>query len=557
MPGRAEAERGWWLAAFRFHDSVWLPDDTVLAGVYYGPSMTGFPAETDFIVIGAGIAGLRAAIELASAGKVLLVTKKHLPDFKAPDPKSEAAWLSDEDEVSLHLQDTLTAGDGLCNLEGVKLLLEEAPARIEELIEWGKPVGTTLEFGVDTTSRRSHALHAQGASIARETLRILCVRAQALTNVAIAECVFATEILTDAGHVVGLSVLDEAGTTHAVACGNILLTTGGMGQIYRNTTNSEAATADGVALAFRAGADLGDMEFVQFHPTALHMKKVPRFLLPENLRMEGAYLRNVELNRFMAKYHPEAERAPRNLVVRAIIHEMEVSRSRDPFVYLDLTHLNATKVQKHFPRVYKSFMAHNIDITEDVIPVRPAAHSSIGGVRTDLCGKTNIPGLHAAGEVAASGLHGANRLPSNFFLESLVYGARAGRSMREGMKAAPRLDAQPQAPNSNATVMAGVEDLVGRVQDLMWSDVGVVRTRMGMQKVVKELIEMAPKLEKPTTRRAHEVSHLHLAAILVARSALAREESRGAHYRMDYPDHDDKKFLKHSIVRGDKVLFIA
>jgi L-aspartate oxidase len=519
--------------------------------------MAGFPAETDFIVIGAGIAGLRAAIELASAGNVLLVTKKQIPSFKTPDPKSDAAWLSDEDDISLHLQDTLTAGDGLCNLEAVKLLLEEAPARIEELIGWGKPMDTTLEFGVDTTSRRSHALHAQGDSIAKETLRILSGKAASLKNVVVSEFAFATDILTDAGHVTGLSVLDEAGKSHVVACSSLLLTTGGMGQLYRNTTNPETATADGIALAFRAGAELGDLEFVQFHPTALHMKKVPRFLLPENLRMEGAYLRNVELNRFMAKYHPEAERAPRNLVVRAIIHEMEVSRAKDPFVYLDITHLNATKVRKHFPRVYESFMAHNIDITEDVIPVRPAAHSSIGGVRTDVCGKTNIPGLHAAGEVASSGLHGANRLPSNSFLESLVYGARVARSMREAMEPTTGTEAKPRAAYENGPTQAGVEDLVGRIQDLMWANVGVVRTRMGMQQAVKELGEMSPKLERPTTRRAREAGNLHLAALLVARSALAREESRGAHYRIDYPDHDDKKFLRHSIVRGDKILFIA
>lgn len=557
MPGTVGEGRGWWLAAFRLHDSVCLPDDTRLGEVYYGPSMNGFPAETDFIVIGAGIAGLRAAIEIASAGRVLLITKKKIPDFRTIDPKTDAAWLSDEDEVSLHLQDTLTAGDGLCNLEAVRVLLEEAPQCIEELIEWGKPIETSLDFGVDTTNRRSHALHAQGDSIARETLRILCAKAQTLKNVFMAESAFATEIVTDAGHVVGLSVLDEAGTTSVITCGNVLLTTGGMGQIYRNTTNPEAATADGVALAFHAGAELGDMEFVQFHPTALHMRKVPRFLLSENLRMEGAYLRNVELNRFMAKYHPEAERAPLNLVVRAIIHEMEVSRAKDPFIYLDLTHLNAGKIRKHFPRVYESFMAHNIDITEDVIPVRPAAHSSIGGVHTDLSGRTNISGLFAAGEVASTGLHGANRLPSNSFLESVVYGARAGRSMRVEMRTTPGVFARPQAGPSNDLAYAGVEDLIGRIQDLMWAEVGVVRTRMGMAKAVKELTEMASKFEPPMTRRAHEASNLHLAALLVARSALGREESRGAHYRMDYPDHDDKKFLKHSLVRGDKVLFVA
>jgi L-aspartate oxidase len=511
--------------------------------------MKGLPAETDFIVIGAGVAGLRAAIELAGAGSVLVVTKKEIAALSKVEAKNEARWLSDEDEVSLHLQDTLTAGDGLCNLAAVKLLLEEAPERINELISWGKHHGSKLVFGLESTSRRGRALHAQGESAGRETLRVLIEKARSLKHIAFAQCAFATELLTDAGHITGVSLIDEKGVPQDVACSGVLLTTGGLGQLYRNTTNPESATADGVALAFRAGAEVSDMEFVQFHPTALHMNKVPRFLLPESLRVEGAYLRNFELNRFMAKYHPEAERAPRDLILRAIVHEMEVSRAKDPFVYLDLTHLNATKVQKHFPRVYASFMAHNIDITEDVIPVRPAAHSSIGGVRTDLEGRTNVAGLYAAGEVAATGLHGANRLPSNSLLESLVYGARAGGAMREAPKQPSKSTAPPKAAYSNGPVDTGMEAFVGQIQDLMWNEVGIVRIRTGMQKAVKSLEEMTSKFASPKTRRAHEAANLHLAALLVARSALAREESRGSHYRIDYPDHDDKKFLKHSVVR--------
>lgn len=258
----------------------------------------------------------------------------------------------------------------------------------------------------------------------------------------------------------------------------------------------------------------------------------------------------------MAKYHPLAERAPQNLVVRAIVHEMEVSHAKDPFVYLDLTHMKAAAVQKHFPRIYSAFMAHNIDITEDVIPVRPAAHYCVGGVRTDLDGKTNIAGLYAAGEVAATGVHGANRLPSNAVLEGLVFGARAGKAMREVEKIAPKAGSEPQAAYSNGPVDAGVEELVGQVQDLMWNEVGIVRTRTGMQKAIKTLEEMAPKLAQPKTRRRHEAANLHLTALLVAKSALAREESRGSHYRMDSPDHDDKKFLKHSVVKGGTVRFL-
>jgi L-aspartate oxidase len=336
-----------------------------------------------------------------------------------------------------------------------------------------------------------------------------------------------------------------------------LLATGAMGQIYRNTTNLEAATADGLALACRAGAAISDMEFVQFHPTVLYLKKAPRFLLAEALRAEGAHLRNIELNRFMGKYHPMGEQAPRDLVARAIMHEMEVSRAKDPIVYLDLTHLSAAKVQKRFPRIYATLKQHNLDITEDMIPVRPAAHFLMGGVRTDLDGRTSVAGLYAAGEVAASGVHGANRLPSNSLLESLVYGARAGRAMREEKKVIAGRTPQPKSAYSNGPVDIGVEELIGQIQDLMWNDVGIVRTRIAMQKAVNVLEEMSPKCAYAKTRRSHEAANLHLTATLVARSALAREESRGAHYRIDYPDHDDRKFLKHSMARADKVVFAS
>lgn len=518
--------------------------------------MKGLPAETEFVVLGASVAGLRAAIELAATGRVLVIAKKDLPNFKTPDPKSEAAWLSDEDEVSLHLQDTLDAGDGLCNVDAVKVMLEEAPARIDELIAWGKHHGTKLVFGLENAHSKGRILHAQGEPAGREVLRLLYDKAHSLKHITVAPTVFTTELITEGGQVTGVSVLDDHGMPHEIACSAVLLANGGMGQIYRNTTNSEVATGDGVALATRVGAELSDMEFVQFHPTALHMKKVPRLPLPEALLDEGAYLRNFELDRFMGKYHPAGERAPRNLVVRAMIHEMEVSQAKDPFVYLDLTHLKSSMVQKHFPRIYHVGMAHNIDITEDVIPVRPAAQFCMGGVRTNLDGKTNVRGLFAAGEAAATGVHGANRLPSNGMLESLVYGERAGKAMAKVEKPSSRAAAEPKAAYSNGPIEAGAEEVIGQVQDLMWNDVGVVRTRAGLQKAVKTLEALAPKVAHPKTRRGYEAANVHLTALAVARSALAREESRGSHYRMEYPDHDDRKFLKHSVVRGDKVVFL-
>src|SRR4051812_381045 len=517
--------------------------------------MKGLPAQTDFVVIGAGIAGLRAAIELADAGQVLLLTKKALPSFNSRDPKSDAEWLSDEDDIILHLQDTIDAGAGLCNPAAVKILIDEGAERIDELLGWVKQHSPKLSFELENTHTRSRRLHAAGESTAKELLRTLSQKAESLKPVSIVPFSFVTELRSEDGRITGVSLMDEKGVPQEIACSAVLLATGGSGQVYSNTTNPESATADGIALAFRAGAEVGDMEFVQFHPTALHMKKVPRFVLPENLRGEGAYLLNIELNRFMGKYHPLGERAPRDLVARAIVHEMEVSRAKDPFVYLDLTHFNAAKVQKHFSGVYETCMAYNIDITEDLIPVRPASCCTIGGVRTDLDGMTNVGALFCAGEASATGAHGANTLPSNPLLEALVYGARAGKAMRNVEKPASQSPAQPKAAYSNGPVDSGIEQLIGQIQALMWSDVGIVRTRLGMQRAVNTLEEMAPKLAHPNTRRAYEAANLHLAALLVARSALAREESRGAHYRMDYPDHDDKKFLKHSVVEGEKVFF--
>ncbi|HTT17992.1 MAG TPA: FAD-binding protein [Candidatus Sulfotelmatobacter sp.] len=518
--------------------------------------MKGLPVQTDFVVVGAGTAGLRAAIDLAEAGRVLLISKREISVSHSTDIKGEAEWLSDDDDITLHLQDTLDSGAGLCNAAAVKILIEEGAERLEEVVAWGKHHGSKLSFEPENPHTRTRRLHAHGEPTAREVLKILCHKIESLKHVSAAPFTFATQLRSADGRIVGVSVLDEKGVQQELSCSAVLLTAGGSAQLYSNATGPASATADGIALALRAGAELSDMEFVQFHPTALCMKKVPRFVLPERLRTESGWLRNIELNRFMSKYHPLGERAPRDVVARAIVHEMEVSRAKDPFVYLDMTHINASKIEKSFPRVYAACMAYNIDITEDLIPVRPAANATLGGVRTDMEGKTSVSGLYAAGEGAATGVHGANRLPSNSVLEALVFGSRAAKAMRNHDRSASQATPEPKAAYSNGPVDTGTEELVGQIQSLMWNEVGVVRTRMGMQRAIKALEEIAPKLAHPTTRRGHEAANLHLAALAVARSALAREESRGTHYRMDYPDRDDKKFLKRSVVRGDKVVFM-
>jgi L-aspartate oxidase len=541
--------------AHRDFDRIDSGSDTIL------PFMKGLPAETDFVVIGAGVAGLRAAIELAAAGRVLVLAKTGPMDSSRPSGSvGIPTALSDEDEVILHLQDTLIAGDGLCRPEAVKILAEEAPDRIEQLIGWGKHLdrhGTKLVFESEPSYSHSHVLRAPGDSTGNEILRILQTKVRSHKNISVLEFEFSTELRSENQRVTGVSLIGEKGLPEEVTCSAVLLATGGMGQLYRNTTNRESATGDGVAMAFRAGAEVSDMEFVQFHPTVLYMKKAPRFLLAEELRREGGYLRNIEMDRFMGKYHPLAEKAPSDVVARAIMHEMEVSHAKDPFVYLDLTRLNAARVQKRFPRIYAICMKHNIDITEDVIPIRPAAHFSMGGVRTDLEGKSSLAGLYAAGEAASTGVHGANRFPSNSLLEALVYGARAGKAMREELKHARKVERkEKKAASQNGPVDAGIEELIGQIQDAMWTNAGLVRTQSGMQEAIEVLEGLSPRVAHPRTRRAHEAANLQMAGLLVVRSALAREESRGAHYRTDYPGHDDKKFLKHSVAKRESLRFV-
>lgn len=520
--------------------------------VYERSFVKGLPAETDFIVVGAGVAGLRAAIELADAGRVLLLEKK--------DASAEpAAALSDEEEVILHLQDTLIAGDGLCLPQAVKTLVDEGPERIEEVIAWSKADKhkSKLTFDTEASYSHSHVLRSNGDAMGTEILRALQMKARSNKNISVHGFEFVSELRVEDQRVLGASLIGDKGLPEEVTCSAVLLATGGLGQIYRNTTNAETATGDGVAMAFRAGAEVSDMEFVQFHPTALYMKKTPHFILPEALRREGAHLRNIEMDRFMGKYHPLGETAPADVVARAIMHEMEVSRARDPFIYLDMTHMNGAKVQKRFPRVYATFMKHNIDLTEDMIPVRPAAHFAIGGVRTDLDGKTNLAGLYAAGEVAATGVHGANRLPSNALLEGLVYGARAGRAMREELKEVRKpAIREKRVASQNGPVDAGMEEGIGQIQDVMWKNAGIVRMRTGMQEAIKMLEGIAPRVAHPRTRRGYEAANLHATALLVARAALAREESRGAHYRIDCPVQDDRKFGKHSVIQGERVRFV-
>ena len=440
------------------------------------------------------------------------------------------------------------------------MLVEEGPPRIEELIDWGTEfdrAGTKIAFTREGAHSRNRVLHAHGDSTGREIGRALYLKATAMQPITFREFEFTTQLLTQDGRVVGVRVLDQGGQVHDIYARAVLLATGGLGHVYSNTTNPSVATGDGVAMAHRVGAEISDMEFVQFHPTALYLKGAPRFLLSEALRGEGAVLRNMDLKRFMPKYHELAELAPRDVVARAIAHELELVGRPDAAVYLDLTHLDADRVRMRFPTIYATCMQYNFDIATELVPIRPAAHYAMGGVRTDLDGKTSVPGLYAAGEVACTGVHGANRLASNSLLEGLVYGARAACAMREESRAAPshHAAAAPVGGTHSNGNAAETEKFIAKVQSLMWQYVGVVRDGKGLRQVVSELTALQQRVPSSGDRRAHEAANILETGLLIARSALAREESRGAHYRLDDPLKNDAKFRKHSIVSGEQIRF--
>lgn len=505
--------------------------------------------ETDFIVVGAGVAGLRAAIALAEASRVLVIAKEALTESNTQYAQGGVAVaLSDEDEVGLHLQDTIAAGDGLVNEEAARVLVEEGPQRIQELIDWGTAfdrAGTKLTFTREAAHSRSRVLHAHGDSTGREIGRALAAKATSLPAITFATHLFTNDLLLDDnGAVCGVAAITPTGEFEQIFARSVLLATGGAGQAYSDTTNPLVATGDGIAMAYRAGATISDMEFFQFHPTALAISGAPRFLISEAVRGEGAYLRNEQGERFMQAVEPRAELAPRDVVARAI--SLELARTKAAGVFLDLRHLDADLVRHRFPRILSTCASFGIDITRDLIPVRPAAHYLMGGVKTDLDGRTSIAGLFAAGETACTGVHGANRLASNSLLEGLVFGARAGQAMRNvaSRSSSPKQTQKPSTPSMD----------VGRLRALMWECAGVVRSGEKLHAALSELTSMA-KEDTRLDRARGEARNLLQCAELIARSAIAREESRGAHYRTDFPTHDDGLFKKHSIVQGEAVRF--
>jgi L-aspartate oxidase len=499
----------------------------------------------DFLVIGSGVAGLRAAVSLASSGRVLVLTKANRPDESNTGYAQGgiAAAVADDDSPALHAGDTMAAGDGLCRADAVDVLVEEGPRLVAELADWGAAFDRDADgrwaLGREGAHSVRRVLHARDAT-GREIGRVLWQRAAASAGVRIVPDARAVSLVVDGGACVGARYV-SGGQVAEVRAAATLLATGGAGRIFRETTNPPIATGDGVALGWFAGATVSDLEFVQFHPTVITVPGTPRFLLSEALRGEGARLLNVDGERFMTRYEPAGELASRDLVSRAIVREE--TRTSAP-VTLSLEHLDAAWVHARFPTIAAACRERGLDLARDRIPVSPAAHYMMGGVATDLWGRTTLPALYAAGEVACTGVHGANRLASNSLLEGLVFGARAGDAMRQSPQAAA-IDGRRRGPMPQGTpaVPSSLED----VQTLMWQQVGLVRDAAGLTGAVATLDGWRRGLMTAAAAGDYDpLADAVTVAWLVARGALDRQESRGGHARADFPARDDLHWMVHA-----------
>ncbi|OLC44015.1 MAG: L-aspartate oxidase [Nitrospirae bacterium 13_1_40CM_4_62_6] len=521
--------------------------------------------QADFLVIGSGVAGLRAAIELSRQGRVLMLTKGHpLESSSSYAQGGVAVAMSEEDDVAVHLTDTLTAGHGLCRPEAVRVLVEEGPDRIQELIGWGAQfdkIGGKFAFAKEAAHSRSRILRARGDATGNEMVRVLMAEARRHKEIQRLDHHFTVDLVITDGTCTGALVLDEASRTRTVIPASaVLLTTGGAGQVYARTTNPPSATGDGIAMALRAGAVLEDMEFVQFHPTALYLPSSPPFLLSEAIRGEGGRLRNIKGELFMHRYHAAGPLAPRDIVARAIWSEMASTRSRH--VYLDVTHLSATFIKRRFPTIYSTCLRYDIDITEEWIPVSPSAHYLMGGVWTDTSGATSLPGLFAAGEVACSGVHGANRLASNSLLEGLVFGARSALAAisfaSQSRRPAPPLLSARDLDAGPLCVLNDAEKLRSSLRRLMWGKVGLVRTGDSLAAATAQLSRWERIVARPfSTRRDLEVKNMIGVARCITTAALWRENSVGAHYRADFPEAKRPGWRQHSRLEREDLLMAS
>jgi L-aspartate oxidase len=508
---------------------------------------------TDVIIIGAGIAGLYTAIKASETDRVLMITKKNLLESNTRYAQGGiAAVISDEDSPAYHRQDTLIAGAGLCDTDAVDVLVHEGPELVQELIQLGTQFDTEngeLALTKEGAHSQRRILHAHGDATGAEIVRALSEQAKSNSRIEVWDDHFVIDLVTHDGECCGVLVKRPDGQKVYVQGKATILCSGGSGQLYRYTTNPDIATGDGIAMAYRAGAQIRDVEFVQFHPTALCYPGAPRFLISEAVRGEGAVLRNIKGERFMEKYHPQLELAPRDVVARAIVSEMEQSKST--FVYIDITHESEELVKHRFPTIYEYCLKFGLDLSTDWIPVAPAAHYMMGGVKTNLHGETNVRRLYACGEVSSTGVHGANRLASNSLSEAIVFGRRIVDSLRklEPIEGVP--DIQVDLGRKESPKQPIIEKRL-KLQKIMLRYVGLKRNAKGLAKGYDELKRQLPLFDSMLCKwEEFEFANLLTCALLSTNAALLREESRGGHYREDFPERDDLLWRKHVLQHRD------
>lgn len=522
----------------------------------------------DVLILGGGLAGLRAAIEIDPRLEVLVVTKDDLRESSSQYAQGGIASVLDpEDRFENHVADTLQAGGTLCDVGVVEMVIREAPARIAELMNWGTHFDVDhgqLALGREGGHSHDRIVHALGDATGKEVMRAVIERVRGLRHVQTWQDTLTIDLLTSEGVCRGALVWNPQHGKTLVWAKQTILCTGGVGQLYRETTNPPVATGDGMALAYRAGVELRDMEFMQFHPTVLYIAGSSRSLITEAVRGEGARLIDRQGHRFMPDYDPRGELAPRDVVSQAIAEQME--KTRHPNVYLDLSHLDAAFVRKRFPGIVALCAEFDLDVPRDPIPVRPGAHYMIGGVTVDVEGRTTLPGLRAAGEATSSGLHGANRLASNSLLEGLVYGAHAGRAASrmagetpDDFRGLPLSNSALSNPALTAEDSDGdppfdLLDIRNSLRSLMWRNLGIRRDLDGLQQAAESVDHWCRYVLKRQFRDppGWELQNMLTVARIMIAAALAREESRGVHQRSDFPGTDDVHWKRHLAFRREE-----
>ena len=513
----------------------------------------------DTIIIGSGLAGLSAAFHASKYGTVAIITKSQLDTSNSYYAQGGIAGaITEDDSPELHYHDTIVAGRGLCEREAVEILVNEGRERILELIQMGMKfdeIDGKYVLGLEGGHSKRRILHAGGDATGKELTGFMLKKVMEQKAISSFEYTAVTKLIIEEGECHGAQAIDFISGKNLIFKGKAcILATGGLSRIFSRTTNPHTAMGDGIALAYEAGAQLSDMEFIQFHPSALYAKNKDAFLISEAVRGEGAWLLNTKNERFMKEVHPLAELAPRDIVAFSIYRQMQKHQS--PFIYLSLKHLDAQKIKTRFSNIYKKLKEYGYDITTDLLPIAPAAHYMVGGVKTDLCGETNIPGLFACGEVASTGVMGANRLASNSLLECLVFGKRASEKAAQRETKQHEISEQLQLTNKkeNESAYLGIKN---EIADLMSQNVGIVREGEKLHETVTKLNEIGSRLPSEITDY-NELKALQIQEIclLITKSALLREESRGGHIREDF-QHESPDFRLHIIQqKNQKPIFI-